>query len=75
MSNGLDPDQDPHYVGPELGPNCLQKLSAYDKSPLASKELSERINLKQISFSQSINKLVKTSIRATIPQIVYDSDM
>ena len=32
MSNGLDPDQDRHSVGPDLGPNCLQRLSADDKS-------------------------------------------
>ena len=30
MSNSLDPDQARHYVGPDLGPNCLQKLSADD---------------------------------------------
>ena len=28
MSNGLDADQDRHFVGPDLGPNCLQWLSA-----------------------------------------------
>ena len=32
VSNGLDPDQDRHFVGPDLGPNCLQRLSADDKS-------------------------------------------
>ena len=32
VSNGLDPDQDQHFVSPDLGPNCLQKLSAGDKS-------------------------------------------
>ena len=32
VSNILDPDQDRHPVGPDLGPNCLQKLSADDKS-------------------------------------------
>ena len=32
VSNGLDPDQDQHYVGPDLGPNCLSRLSADDKS-------------------------------------------
>ena len=26
MSNGLDPDQDRHFVGPDLGPNSLQRL-------------------------------------------------
>ena len=30
--NGLDPDQERHSVGPDLGPNCLQRLSADDKS-------------------------------------------
>ena len=28
VSNSLDPDQARHFVGPDLGPNCLQKLSA-----------------------------------------------
>ena len=32
MSNSLDPDQDKHSVGPDLDPNCLQRLSADDKS-------------------------------------------
>ena len=31
MANGTDPDQGRHSVGPDLGPNCLQKLSADDK--------------------------------------------
>ena len=35
VSNGLDPDQDQHFVGPDLGPNCLQSLSAGN---FASKE-------------------------------------
>ena len=45
MSNSLDPDpdQERHSVGPDLGPNCFQRLSADDKSSrywLARKELS-----------------------------------
>ena len=31
MSNGLDPDHDRHTLGPDLAPNCLQRLSADDK--------------------------------------------
>ena len=27
----LDPDQAQHFVGPDLGPNCLQRLSADNK--------------------------------------------
>ena len=32
LSTSLDQDQARHFVGPDLGPNCLQKLSAYDTS-------------------------------------------
>ena len=38
MIHSLDPDQDQPSVGPDLGPNCLQRLSADDKSPLARKD-------------------------------------
>ena len=37
--NGLDPDQDQQSVGPNLGANCLQWLSADDKSLQARKEV------------------------------------
>ena len=30
--NSLDPDQARHFVRPDLGTNCLQKLSADDTS-------------------------------------------
>ena len=30
MSNILDPDQARHFVGLDLGPNCLRRLSADD---------------------------------------------
>ena len=32
MSNSLDTDQSRRLVGTDLGPNCLQKLSADDAS-------------------------------------------
>ena len=35
VSNSLDPDQARHFVMPDLGPNCLQRLSA----DIAGKEL------------------------------------
>ena len=31
-SNSLDPDQAQHFVEPDLGPNCWQRLSAGDTS-------------------------------------------
>ena len=33
----MDPDQDQHYVGPDLGPNYFQRLLA-DEKVTASKE-------------------------------------
>ena len=32
VSNSLDPNQAQHFVGPDLGPNCLQRLSQDDNS-------------------------------------------
>ena len=32
VSNSLDPDQAPCSVEPDLGPNCLQRLTVDDKS-------------------------------------------
>ena len=32
VSNGLAPDQSQRSVGPDLGPNCLQRLSADNNS-------------------------------------------
>ena len=32
VSNSLDPDQAQCLVGPDLGPNCLQRFSADNKS-------------------------------------------
>ena len=33
----MDPDQDRQNVGPDLGPNCLQRLSADDKNEIYTK--------------------------------------
>ena len=32
MSNRMEPDQDGHYVGPDLVPNCFQRSEADYKS-------------------------------------------
>ena len=44
MSNNLDPDQDRRPVGPDLGPNCLQRLSAHDQNVAAIKERDDQID-------------------------------
>ena len=40
MLNSLDPDQDRCSVGPDLGSNYLQRLSADEKLLIAKKELN-----------------------------------
>ena len=44
MSNNLDPDQARHFVGPDLGPNCLQRLSAEKKVAPSG----QRVNTKKL---------------------------
>ena len=46
VSNDLDPDQDRHNVGPDLDPNCLQMLSADQKSPRVRKGLIFKVHLR-----------------------------
>ena len=64
MSNSLNPDQAQHFVGPDLGPNCLQSLSA----DIAGKELNTKQlvdtfwlkpRLKLISFGSNFFHLTK----------------
>ena len=64
VSNSLDPDQARHFVGPDLGPNCLQRLSA----DIAGKELNTKQLvdtfclkpwLKLISFGSNFFHLAK----------------
>ena len=39
-SNSLDPDQVRHFVGPDLGPNCVCK--DYQQTTLVGRELSKQ---------------------------------
>ena len=56
VSNSLDPDQDLHFVGPDLGPNCLQRLSADDKS-LHLQGMSESLFVCQMKFSHMLSRV------------------
>ena len=42
MSNSLDPDQARGLVGPDLGPNCLPRLSADDTGRQRVKQVEEK---------------------------------
>ena len=64
VSNSLDPHQAGHFVGPDLGPNCLQKLSAdIAGEELNTKQLVDTFWLKPwiklISFGSNFFHLAK----------------
>ena len=42
MPNGLNPDQEQSCFGPDLGPNCLQRLSA-DENCLKHRKLNSSL--------------------------------
>ena len=46
MTNSLDSDQDQQSVGPDLGPYCLQRLSAELLTKVSASK--ERVELKAI---------------------------
>ena len=49
MSNGLDSDQGQHSVGPDYGPNHLQRLSADRMTKVAaSKEKVKILNMEPL---------------------------
>ena len=59
VSNGLGPDQDRRSVGPDLGPNCLQKLLAEDKT----KELNYKITSLSITGTRyNVNNSLPSSV-------------
>ena len=52
MTNSLDPDQARQNVGPDLGPNCLQKLSSDDTS-------RKRVNFSEVLGSKLMSQTFK----------------
>ena len=50
MSNRLDPDQARHFVGPDLGPICLQRLWADNTS-------RQRINSRKTLERSVVHKI------------------
>ena len=73
-SNCLDSDQDRHYAGPDLNPNCLQRLSIdKKKSLLAGKELSNAVNSSMILVGCDLEHKQVSKNRESQPQIIRQS--
>ena len=60
MSNTLDPDQDRRSVGPDLGPNRLQRLSADDQVAACkeSVEFNEQLGLHRYPHESFFSQVV-----------------
>ena len=56
VSNSSDPDHDRQSVRPDLGPNCLQRLSADDKVA-ASKKIVNTTGMHQNETKKMIDRL------------------
>ena len=59
VSNSLDPDQTRHLVGPNLGPNCLERSAANNKIPMwrPRRALQEVFHLYLNKFEKAITHL------------------
>ena len=61
MSNSFDLDQGRQFVGPDLGPNCLQRLSADDtrrQSVLHSHSCMQHMYLVGLQVYSAVAQLV-----------------
>ena len=52
----LDPDQDRHFVGPDLDPNCLQRLSESVK--IVSNKRRDNLSLLNLLTSRCFKKKI-----------------
>ena len=57
VSNSLGPDQAQHSVGPDLGPNCLQRSSGDDKNAASRYRVSfhSQLGLSVLVFFKSVD--------------------
>ena len=56
MSNSLDPDQARRFVGPDLGPNCLPRLSADGTGRQRVNVIAEVTDAYQIDVKRVFNR-------------------
>ena len=68
MSNNLVPDQARHIVGPDLGQNCLQRLSAFSKIEFEKGKAFTKIKFHSYLFTQEANQLYLLVLAADISQ-------
>ena len=65
VSNSLDPDQARHYVGPDLVPKCLQKLSADDTRRQRVNPYSTNIFVLKLTFAFHVSRIFSNALQST----------
>ena len=65
MSNSLDPDQARRVVGPDLGPNCLPRLSAEDIGRQRVKRYCRFGNVRENLIFANIGEFVASRIQSS----------
>ena len=69
----MDPDYATHFVGPDLGPNCLQRLSADDTSRQRNSPL-EQITVKPAVAATSIKRDPSLSGHIRAPRTIFNAN-
>ena len=64
--NSLDPDQAQHFVGPDLGSNCLERLSADNQSTCLGPLLSSIQKVKYVSICSKTDITLLESQKFTL---------
>ena len=66
MSNSFDPAQAQHFVGPDLGPNYLQRKSSFTLLPsrfCSCEDITlDRWQLKTLILSTNVDQTLKQSL-------------
>ena len=71
VSKSLDPDQARCFVGPDLGPNCLQKLSADDTSRYSVSILASAFMAFWFWWRLTLDALITTAADDSFCAIFY----
>ena len=69
MLNKLDPDQDRHSVSPDLGPNCLQRLSEDNKVNISNERVNEHTCILYKYVGSKITKFIYPIYPILLPLI------
>ena len=76
ISDRLDPDQARHFVGPDLGPNCLQILSADNTSRYRGiDEILKSVAFKVNNYSRMIESIIINIVQVVFVLVINENNI